>query len=1227
MAGFIDVASLAAAAAAAQRPLDVAPRLSAGTSAPERALPLTAAASSSGLRRTQSHGAVGERITLASAGAVSLVAALSATVARRWRRRRQKKWSAGVAAVQRQHPRVCCLAEAEAAAPCPASVVDGDMPGRYEFSEVEEDLYRWWEGSGFFKPEVADKIPPGEGGHKPYVMPMPPPNVTGRLHMGHALFASIEDCLVRFHRMYGHRTLWLPGTDHAGIATQMLVERQLAADGVSRLELGREKFVEKVWEWKAEKGGAIVDQLRRIGASADWSREQFTLNDHMSEAVIEAFCRMHEKGLISRGKRMVNWSPVLQTAVSDLEVEYSEVNGFLYHFKYVLADSDEYIPVATTRPETILGDAAVCVHPEDPRYSHLIGKEVVVPMQNRKIPVIADEYVDREFGTGALKITPAHDFNDFEIAQTHKLPFYVVIGLDGSISPSVADLGSPCYAGLDRFKCRDQIWKDMEAAGLVLKTQDHVQRVPLSQRSGEVIEPMLSAQWFLTTAEMMQRSMDAVDDGTLRIQPERYKKIWANWLKEKQPWCISRQLWWGHRLPVWYKKGTREMDNVEYYVARSEAEAREKHGLGPEVELEQESDVLDTWFSSGLWPFATVGWPDEGKVDFERFYPASVLATGYDILFFWVARMVMMGLTLTDKVPFAEIYLHGLVRDENNQKMSKTKGNVVDPLDSIGEYGTDALRFALLSNTVAGTDLPLSKGILENGKSFANKIWNVGRFIIKELEQGEECLGSSLTPDDIASMPWVERALLSKLHSLVDTVKEALLTNRFDAPAKALSEFLRDDLAAWYVEASKTRLQPHLGGDPASARGKQARQVLLYSLEMTLRLLHPFMPFVTEAVWQRLPRNKGDAAAAASVPESLMLNAWPVVKDIPRDQDAESWFAKLCTLVSAVRNARAQQDIPPKERVALNIRCGDAALKAALQSEGGVIAWVSRADPERVTVEDLTPADVPAGFIRIVVDEQVEVDMSMPQKTAVDFEKELARLRKQLTWVTGQLEGTEKKITPQFLERANPTAREKIMQKRDDLRQQKVTVAAQLKELEDQSQQAGQPEAEVAEVGRRGALGVLAGCSFLGSASEEAVAKVGEGDELPTGAKQEDRVRIALEKWKELGEKTQKGEVKEEADWQNSQGFLRRMYSLAPDMEYLLGGLSAEKKTTGEEIITKFKKEVKLMDKPAKAQDVEKFMSMHKEISAFLVDFLGLLDDMPAVLEGLSTEDDVVVLS
>lgn len=1080
------------------------------------------------------------------------------------------------------------------------------MPGRYDYSEVEKDLYRWWEDAGFFRPEVAEKVPSESDERESYVMPMPPPNVTGRLHMGHAMFVSLEDVLTRFHRMRGDRTLWLPGTDHAGIATQMLVERQLAAEGTSRQEVGREEFLRRVWEWKDEKGGAIVDQMRRLGASADWSREQFTLNEHMSAAVVEAFCRLHEKGAIFRGQRMVNWSPVLQTAVSDLEVEYSDVQGQLYYFKYVVAGEDgeaeEFIPVATTRPETILGDSAVCVHPEDDRYKHLIGRDVLVPIQGRRIPVIADAYVDREFGTGALKITPAHDFNDFEIGQRHGLENHTVIGLDGSMI-SLEALGSPQYVGLDRSKCRKVLWADLEEAGLTLKVEDHMQRVPLSQRSGEVIEPMLSDQWFVSTEVMAQRAMDAVQSGDINIQPDRFVKTWQDWLKEKQPWCISRQLWWGHRIPVFYP--TNRPGSDKYFVARSEEEALEaaRKELGEDVELKQDDDVLDTWFSSGLWPFATVGWPNEEAKDYKKYYPAIMMETGYDILFFWVARMVMMGLTLTDKAPFKEIYLHGLVRDEKGQKMSKTKGNVVDPLDSIADYGTDALRYALLTSSVPGMDVPISKGMLENAKAFANKIWNVGRFIITEYEKTAGTVqisfesGMTFSEEEIKAMPWLERALLSKCQGLCESVTAALLENRFAPPTKDIKEFLQEDVAAWYVEASKTRLQEHLGGNPNSAEAATSQKVLLYLLEVSLKLLHPFMPFVTEAVWQRLPRS-------ASSPDSLMISPWPKMS-AAHDAEAEGWFEKFCAVTSAVRNARAEQGIPPKERVPLTFWCAESNFQDALRAESSALAWLARADPEKIEAKAMSerPNETPSGCIRVVISDEIEVDMPVPEKE-IDVGKELQRLEKQLNQVSALLESTEKKITPQFMERANPTAKEKILQKRDELAQQKVTISAQLEELS-------------AKIPAR--RDVVAAALALLFAAPQARADVGEGDMLPPGAKQEDRIRKGLEAWNKLPEKLTSED--KDKEWDDAIGFLRRIYGLNEDMKYLTQGLKGAKKQEAQDLIENFRKKVKSSDKPVKAKDYETFMALHKEIAAYLAQFQTYLLDATEDLEAGEFED------
>ncbi len=572
---------------------------------------------------------------------------------------------------------------------------DNTLPKTYDFSSVEERIYEWWEKSGYFKPSNEPKAAGFDPSIKPFVISIPPPNVTGELHLGHAMFVSMEDLMIRYQRMKGVPALWVPGSDHAGIATQLQVEKMLAAEGLSRDAVGREEFVRRAWEWKEKYGGIITGQIRRLGASCDWERERFTLDAGLSKAVREAFVRLFEKGVVYRGPRMINWSPGLRTAVSDLEVEYSQEQGTLYFFKYMLADgSGDFIPVATTRPETILGDTAVAVHPEDERYTRFVGKQVVVPMLGREIPVIADEYVERSFGTGGLKVTPAHDPNDYAIGERHGLEMISVLDEAARINAN----GGP-YAGLDRFECRKKLWADMDAAGLVIKTEPYMMSVPRSQRGGELIEPMISTQWFVRIKPMADAALEAVRDGRIKIVPERFTKVYYNWLEGIQDWCISRQLWWGHRIPVWYCADCGEMT-----VMREDPTQCSHCGS---ARIEQDPDVLDTWFSSGLWPFSTLGWPDQTP-DLAYFYPTSVLETGYDILFFWVCRMIMAGLEFTGDVPFDTVYLHGLIRDEHGQKMSKSKGNVVDPLGVMNEMGTDALRFTLLVGSTPGSDINLS---------------------------------------------------------------------------------------------------------------------------------------------------------------------------------------------------------------------------------------------------------------------------------------------------------------------------------------------------------------------------------------------------------------------------------------------------------------------------------------------------------------------------------------
>ncbi|HLU10892.1 MAG TPA: valine--tRNA ligase, partial [Oceanobacillus sp.] len=636
------------------------------------------------------------------------------------------------------------------------------MPRTFDFAEAEGRLYQWWEENGWFKPEAA---PPDA---EPFVISMPPPNVTGALHIGHALFCTIEDLMIRYERMRGKAALWVPGMDHAGIATQLQIEKMLEDEGTSREEIGREEFLARTWEWKEKYGGTINRQLRRLGASCDWDRERFTLDEGLSNAVLEVFVRLYEQGLIYRGPRLVNWSPGLQTAVSDLEVEREEETGKLYFFNYPVEDG-ESVPVATTRPETILGDTAVAVHPEDPRYQHLIGKKALVPMLNRPIPIIADEYVDREFGTGALKVTPGHDFNDYEIAKRHNLRLINIMNPDATLNENAGP-----YAGMDRFEAREKLWADMTAAGMTIRVQEHKMVVPRSQRGGEVVEPMLSNQWFVKIKPLAEKAMAAVRDGRIQIVPERFEKIYFHWLENIEDWCISRQLWWGHRIPAWYDQ------EGKIYVGKTPPKG---DGWTPEL------DVLDTWFSSGLWPFSTLGWPDETP-DLKRFYPTTVMETGYDILFFWVARMIMLGLWFTDVVPFRVVYLHGLVRDKYGRKISKTLGNVIDALELVERYGADPLRFTLATSGTPGNDINLDADRVERNWRFVNKIWQMSSFVTQNLDSD---LPSGAPAPDELDLP--SRWIMSRLNRLVGSVQRLFDSYQFGEAGRQIDDFLWGEFA------------------------------------------------------------------------------------------------------------------------------------------------------------------------------------------------------------------------------------------------------------------------------------------------------------------------------------------------------------------------------------------------------------------------------------------------
>ncbi len=866
-----------------------------------------------------------------------------------------------------------------------------DMPKTYDFAAAEQRLYAWWETQGWFKPEAAG--PDAE----PFVISIPPPNVTGVLHQGHALFVTLEDLMIRYQRMRGRAALWVPGTDHAGIATQLQVERKLRDEGASREAIGRERFLEACWDWKAKHHGGIVGQLRRLGASCDWERERFTMDEGLSRAVNEAFVRLHRMGLIYQSEYIVNWSPGLQTAVSDVEVEYTEEQGTLYYFKYPIAGArledgpgQGYIPVATTRPETILADTAVAVHPDDERYRHLIGKTCLAPMLNRTIPVIHDTYVAMDFGTGALKITPGHDPNDFEIGQRHGLPIVNVMNKDATLN----DEAGP-YAGMERFAARKKLWADMAAAGLVIKEEPYTMTVPRAQRGGEVIEPLISKQWFVNTESMASLGLAAVRSGRIRIIPERFTKVYYHWLENLRPWCISRQLWWGHRIPAWYGP------DGQVFVARSEAEAAAqatKH-YGQITPLEQDPDVLDTWFSSGLWPFSTLGWPDD-TADLRRYYPTDVMETGYDILFFWVARMVMQGLLYTNDIPFHTVYLHGLVRDEQGRKMSKTYNNVIDPIEVMDEFGADALRFTLLTSSTPGNDMNLSLERIRANRNFANKIWNAARFTVTNL--GKLAAAGNPSPVTGHRSPvtddWslADRWIISRLNATIAEATRLFEIYQFGEAGRQAYEFLWGDFADWYIETAKGQLAAG-GAEAARTAG-----VLVHVLDQTLRLLHPFIPFVTEDIWQNLKaaaeaapsllgpvfaQHPGGADRARPWPEALIIAPWPQAD--PIDAEAETAFARVQDIVRAIRNARSEYNVPPGRRIGALISAGEHL--ALLQEQLPLIASLAGLDVQHVQLAETL--EMPAKAASMVAG---GVTIALPLADLVDLDAEIARLRKEL---------------------------------------------------------------------------------------------------------------------------------------------------------------------------------------------------------------------------------------
>lgn len=884
-----------------------------------------------------------------------------------------------------------------------------NMAKAYAPELFEESLYDWWESQGYFKPEFADEEA------EPFVIAMPPPNVTGALHIGHAMTASIEDMMIRYHRMNGRAALWIPGSDHAGIATQLQVERALREEGTSRHEIGREKFLERTWAWKEQYGGIITNQHRRLGASCDWDRERFTMDEGLYRAVREAFVRLYEKGLIYRGEYLINWSPGLQTAVSDLEVEYFEEEGKMYYFKYMLAGSEDFVPVATTRPETILGDTAVAIHPDDDRYQHLLGQQCVVPMLNRPIPIIADEYVDREFGTGALKITPGHDPNDFELGKKHNLDIINVMNKDATMNE---DAGP--YQGLDRFECREKLWADMESAGLTLEVKPHRLQVPRSQRGGEVVEPMVSTQWFVKMKPLAETGLEAVADGRIKIIPERFTKVYHNWLENIRDWCISRQLWWGHRIPVWYGP------EGSIFVAHTEEEAYEKAQaqLGPDVSLEQDPDVLDTWFSSGLWPFSTLGWPDDTP-DLRRYYPNDVMETGYDILFFWVARMIMSGLEYTGQIPFHTVYLHGLVRDEHGQKMSKTAGNVLDPISVIEEYGTDALRFTLLTGSSPGNDMNLSVDRIAANRNFCNKIWNATRFVVNNLGTAFQ---SGAATWNLSGLTVPDRWILSRLNRLVLNVSRLIDDYNFGEAGRQLYDFFWSEFADWYIEIAKIRL--YGTDDRAQAT---ARRVLTHVLDRSLRMLHPYIPFVTEAAYQHLP-NKS---------ESLMVAPWPGVSQALIDDDAEAEMAILMDLIRTIRNVRSEYNVEPGKKIAAYIVAGDYYELLIRQQE--ILTTLARLDQDSLHLATALP-EKPKQAVAEVIAGGIEI--YLPLAGMIDLEAERKRWQKEVADLEKRIAASKTKLNnPGFLQKAPTEVVDREREKLADLQLQSSKIWERLKEF------------------------------------------------------------------------------------------------------------------------------------------------------------------------------------
>ncbi|QQS46132.1 MAG: valine--tRNA ligase [Acidobacteriota bacterium] len=919
-----------------------------------------------------------------------------------------------------------------------------EIPKAYEPKEVEERWYPFWEGNGYFSPESNDNPRANV-----FTMVIPPPNVTGYLHMGHALNHTLQDVLARWRRMSGDRVLWLPGTDHAGIATQMVVERQLASEGISRKDLGREKFVERVWEWKEHSGGTIQRQMRVLGESVDWKRERFTMDDGLSNAVKEVFVRLYDEGLIYRGEYMINWSPGLQTAISDLEVEMKSVRGKLYHIAYPIdravtgrveglaeayeaanagkgesvtgllgTPAGDFLVVATTRPETMLGDTAIAINPEDAvgRYAGVKGRKAILPLVGRELSFIEDELVEKDFGTGFVKVTPAHDPNDFEMGRRHDLEFVQVIGKDARMTEAAPEK----YRGLDRYEARKAVVEDLEALGLLLRVEDYTHNVGHCQRSGTVVEPLISTQWFMKMEGLARPAIEAVRQGRTKFIPENMAKIYFNWLENIQDWCISRQLWWGHRIPAWYTP------DGEIVVARDEAEARERlgaRGIDPATALREEEDVLDTWFSSQLWPFSTLGWPEETE-ELKTYYPTTVMVTAQDIIFFWVARMMMMGLKFMGDVPFRTVYINALVLDPEGQKMSKTKGNVVDPLEVFDRYGTDAVRFMLTAGSTTGLTITPQESKLEAARNFANKIWNATRFVLlncDEVLQNRDSLDweTYLSPPELADL-WI----LSRFNRVALDVHSALGEFRFHEAASTLYHFFWDDFCDWYIELSK----PFVTAKESTPQNLAVKRRIVYVLERSLRLLHPIMPYITEELWQKLP-HKGESICVADFVEHNSAQL---------DGRAEREMGLVIDLITRLRNIRSSFNIAPSTPLKAQVATTDDNVRDVILRMEPHIRRLARIE-ELTLVDHLDSA---RGSARAVISGAA---IAVPLEGVIDFDKERARLEKELVKLTGEREGLEKRLGNQdFIKRAAvdivAATRERSVELEDQIARLRVTI-------------------------------------------------------------------------------------------------------------------------------------------------------------------------------------------